>query len=219
MSMKEETAEILQTLKHRASTHGFYALAISETLLEGTRILDAGDDWKLIHHNCKGKEGEHRGVGILLSPPAAEAWARAGSRVEVDDIGRAMKATIKAAGKDKEWHILSVYAPISKAQKGDVQQFYRGVSKLLRNIPDQKFLWMSGDFNSRLETRKEEGQNSIMGQFGLEGSNRNHMMDRLILFCHTEGLRINNTFCRSTLRKTATWFHPRWKTPGTLDLS
>ena len=56
-SMNEETNEMLQNLKHGAAEYGLNALAVSETRLEGTGILDPGTDGNSSTTNVKGRKG------------------------------------------------------------------------------------------------------------------------------------------------------------------
>ena len=186
MSMKGETAKKLQTLKHRTAERDFYALAVSETRLQGTGILDPGDEWKLIDNSCKGKEGAKRcwhptlpscSGGMRVSRQSRRSrWDRASNKNH-------HQSCRKGQGRA---HPLRVCTYIQGTRKGRRKVLWRA-EQILWNIPDQQVIWIRGDFKSGLGTRDDVEQSPIPGQFGLQGSRHNHMGDHLILLCHAEG--------------------------------
>ena len=76
--------------------------------VQGKRILDVGECLLLL---CKTCDGQHGGVGSLLSPAAIDAWKVGWWKSKIDGAGRVMSINAKAAGKEKCWAVISCSMP------------------------------------------------------------------------------------------------------------
>eukprot|EP00973_Karenia_brevis_P048591 6745889-Karenia_brevis.AAC.1 len=110
----------LELLKQRMREHRLYALAISEVRLESQGTTTYDDGCVLI----SGGVGSQGGVGILLSPEGAEAWRAAGSQSKGHKSGRLLECTLKLAGKEGLWKLISVYAPTFRADESTINGFW-----------------------------------------------------------------------------------------------
>ena len=68
--------------------------------------------------------------------------------------------------QDKPFHItvIQVYAPTSKAEEAEVQQFYEDLQDLLELTPKKDVLFIIGDLNAKVGSQETPG---VTGKFGL----------------------------------------------------
>ena len=69
--------------------------------------------------------------------------------------------------QDKSFNITinQVYAPTTSAKEAEVEQFYEDLEDLLELTLKKDVLFISGDWNTKLESQEIPG---VTGKFGLE---------------------------------------------------
>ena len=60
--------------------------------------------------------------------------------------------------------VIQVYAPTSKAEEAEVEQFYEDLQDLLELTPKKDVLFIIGDWNAKVESHETAG---VTGKFGL----------------------------------------------------
>ena len=83
---------------------------------------------------------------------------------------------------------IQVYAPISKAEEAEVEQFYEDLQDLLELTPKKDVLFIIGDWNAKVGSQETPG---VTGKLGL--GIWNEAGQRLIEFCQENALVITNT--------------------------
>ena len=81
-------------------------------------------------------------------------------------------------GKPFSITVIQVYAPTSKTEKAEVEQFYEDLQDLLELTPKKDVLFIIGDWNAKVGSQETPG---VTGQFGL--GMWNEAGQRLIEFC------------------------------------
>ena len=61
--------------------------------------------------------------------------------------------------------VIQVYAPISNAEKTEVERFYEDLQDLLELTPKKDALFIIGDWNAKVGSQETLG---VTGKFGLE---------------------------------------------------
>ena len=91
--------------------------------------------------------------------------------------------------QDKPFNItvVQVYAPTSNSE--EAEHFYEDLQDLLELTPKKDVLFITGDWNAKLESQETPG---VTGKFGLRV--QNEAGQRLIEFCQENALVIANTF-------------------------
>ena len=82
--------------------------------------------------------------------------------------------------------VIQVYAPMSKAE--EVERFYEDLQDLLELTPKKDVLFITGDWNAKVESQVTPG---VTCEFGLGIGNK--AGQRLIEFCQENALVITNT--------------------------
>ena len=67
-------------------------------------------------------------------------------------------------GKPFNIPVIQVYAPISKAEEAEVEQFYEDLWDLLELTPKKDVLFIMGDWNAKVGNQETPG---VTGKFGL----------------------------------------------------
>ena len=86
--------------------------------------------------------------------------------------------------------MINAYAPTSSAEDEKVEQFYDDIERAMADS-DSKYKIITGDFNSKIKTKKKEEVFKSMGAFGI--GERNERGDHLIEFAEEHNLIIANT--------------------------
>ena len=110
-------------------------------------------------------------------------------------------------GKPFNTTVIQVYAPTSKAEEAEVEQFYEDLQDLLELTPKNDVLFITGDWNAKVGSQETPG---VTGKFGL--GVQNEAGQRLIDFCQENALVIANTLFQQHKRR----LHmdiTRWPTP------
>ncbi|CAG4932561.1 unnamed protein product [Colias eurytheme] len=102
--------------------------------------------------------------------------------------------------------ILSVYAPTLSSQPETKDNFYSGLSEVLRKIPSTERVVILGDFNARVGS-DHTIWSSCLGREGVGRMNENGQ--RLLEFCMQYQLCITNTYFKGKSMHKVSWKHPR----------
>ena len=116
--------------------------------------------------------------------------------------------SVRLKGKPFNITVIQVYAPTSKAEEAEVEQFYEDLQDLLEHTPQKDVLFIIGDWNAKVGSQETPG---VTGKFGL--GMRNEAGQRLIEFCQENTLLIANTFFPTTQEKPLHTDITRWSTP------
>ena len=84
--------------------------------------------------------------------------------------------------------VIQVYAPTSKSEEAEVEQFYEDLQDLLELTPKKGVLFITGDWNAKVGSQETPG---VTGKFSL--GIWNEAGQRLIEFCQENALVIANT--------------------------
>ena len=96
-------------------------------------------------------------------------------------------------GKPFNITVIQVYAPTSKADEAELELFYKDLQDLLELTPQKDVLFITGDWNAKVESQETPG---VTGKFGLGG--QNEAGQRLTEFCQENTLIIANTLFHNT---------------------
>ena len=96
-------------------------------------------------------------------------------------------------GKPFNITVIQVYAPTSKAEEAELELFYKDLQDLLELTPQKDVLFITGDWNAKVESQETPG---VTGKFGLGG--QNEAGQRLTEFCQENTLIIANTLFHNT---------------------
>ena len=99
--------------------------------------------------------------------------------------------------------VIQVYAPTSNAEEAEVEQFYEDLQDLLELPPKKDVLFITGDWNAKVESQEIPG---LTGKFGL--GVQNEAGQRLTEFCQQNALVIANTLFQQHKRRLYTWALP-----------
>ena len=81
-------------------------------------------------------------------------------------------------GKPFNIIVIQVYAPTSRAEEAEVEWFYEELQDLLELTPKKDVLFITGDWNAKVESQETAG---VTCKFGL--GIQNEAGQRLIEFC------------------------------------
>ena len=96
--------------------------------------------------------------------------------------------------------VIQVYAPTSKAEEDQVEQFYEDLQDLLELTPKKDVLFITGDWTVKVGNQEIPG---VTGKFGLEV--QNEADQRLTEFCQENALVTANTIFQQHKRRLYTW--------------
>ena len=86
--------------------------------------------------------------------------------------------SVRFQGKPVNITVIQAYDPTSNAEEAEVEWFYKDLQDLLELIPQKDFLFITGDWNAKIES---QGTPRVTGKFGL--GVQNEAGQRLIEFC------------------------------------
>ena len=99
-------------------------------------------------------------------------------------------------GKQFSITVIQSYAPTSKAEEAEVEQFYENLQDLLELTPKKDVLFIIGDRNAKVGSQEIPG---VTSKFGL--GVQNEARQRLTEFCQENILVIANTLFQQQKRK------------------
>ena len=111
--------------------------------------------------------------------------------------------SVRFQGKPFNITVIRVYAPTSKAEEAEVEQFYEDLQDLLELTPKKEVLFFIEDWNAKVESQETPG---VTGKFCL--GIWNEAGQSLIEFCQENTLVIANTFFQQHKRRLHTWTSP-----------
>ena len=91
-------------------------------------------------------------------------------------------------GKAFNITVIQVYAPVTNAEKAEVEPFYYGLQNLLELTPKHDVLYTTGNWNAKVGSQEIPG---VTDKFGLRV--QNEVGQRLTEFCQENPLVITNT--------------------------
>ena len=106
-------------------------------------------------------------------------------------------------GKPFKFTVIQIYAPTSKADEAEVEQFYEDLQDLLELKPKKTVHFTIRDWNAKVGSQETPG---VTGKFGL--GIQNEAGQRLIEFCQENALVITNTLFQQHKRRLYTWTSP-----------
>ena len=100
--------------------------------------------------------------------------------------------------QDKPFNItvVQVYAPNSKAEEAEVEQFYEDLQDLFELTPPKDAFFVIRDWNAKVGNQETPG---VAGKFGF--GIQNEAGQRLIEFCQENALVIANTLFQQHKRR------------------
>ena len=96
--------------------------------------------------------------------------------------------SVRFQGKPFKITVIQAYAPTSNAEEAEVERLYEDLQDLLELTPKKDVLFITGDWNAKVESQEIPG---VTGKFGLGVQNK--AGQRLIEFCQENALVIANT--------------------------
>ena len=99
--------------------------------------------------------------------------------------------------------VIQVYAPISNAEKAEVELFYKDLQDILDVTPKKDVLFIIRDWNAKVGSQETPG---ATGKFGL--GIQNEVEQRLIDLYQENTLVIANTLLQQHKRRLYTWTSP-----------
>ena len=114
---------------------------------------------------------------------------------------------ISVGFQGKPFNITVIQALTSKAEEGEVEQFYEDLQDLLELTPPKDVLFIIGDWNAKVGSQETPG---VTGKFGL--GVQNEARQRLTEFCQENPLVIANTLFQQH-KRTLHMDITRWSIP------
>ena len=111
--------------------------------------------------------------------------------------------SVHLQGKPFNVTVIQVYAPSSNTEETEVEWFYEDLQDLLELTPQKDVLFIIGDWNAKVGSKKTPG---VTGKFGL--GMWNEAGQRLTEFCQEKALVIANTLFQQHKRRLYTWIPP-----------
>ena len=103
---------------------------------------------------------------------------------------------VRFQGKPFNITVIQVYAPTSNTEEAEVEWFYEDLQDLLELKPKKDFLFITGDWNAKVESQETPG---VTGKFGL--GVQNEAGQRLTEFCQENTWVIANTLFQQHKRR------------------
>jgi len=107
--------------------------------------------------------------------------------------------SVRYQGKPFDVTVIQVYAPTTNTEEAEAERFYEDLQELLELTPKKDVLFIIGDWNAKVGSKKTPG---VTGKFGL--GIQNEAGQRLIEFCQENALVISNTLFQHK-RRLYTW--------------
>ena len=111
--------------------------------------------------------------------------------------------SVRFQGKPFNITVIQVYAPISNAEKAEIEQFYEDLQDLLELTPEKVVLFIIGDWNAKVGSQEIP---RVTGKFG--PGVQNEAGQKLTEFCQEDALVIANTVFQQHKRKLYIWASP-----------
>ena len=89
---------------------------------------------------------------------------------------------VRFQGKPFNITVIQVYAPTSKAEEAEVEQFHEDLQDLLELTPQKDVLFIIGDWNAKVGSQETPG---VTGKFGLGVQNEAGQRLRVLPREHT----------------------------------
>ena len=224
--------------------HGIFLAVLSETR-RATKEVDVGQGYVLLTSQ-NAKVPWMGGVGILLSPAAAEAWQAAGKKTWFPPSGSAasgryLEVTLATAVKSEgTFTVASLYGPTMQCEmkhreefidtlRARVKQprsFRRGMVKphadgtsvsRRRKLPSRHFLLMAGDLNARVG-KLTEADEGHESVLGKHNLPAINSNGSMLLDMVTDcRMCVANTFFDHSVAHTTTWMNAAHKIPRVID--
>ena len=110
-------------------------------------------------------------------------------------------------GKPFSITVIQVYAPTSKAEEAEIEWFYEDLQDLLELTPRKDVLFITGDWNAKVESQEIPG---VTGKFGLGVQNEAGQSLTVLPRVHTGHSKHR---LPTTQEKTLHMDITRWSTP------
>ncbi|CAE7298500.1 CFDP2, partial [Symbiodinium microadriaticum] len=208
----------LEVLISRMVDSSLYALAVSELRSPGSGTVDLGGGFLLVYQGSPG-EGLWGGCGFILSPGAARAWRDNGSRASGKSSGRMLCISLRLAGDEGCFHLVSVYGPAMQRPEAEKDEFWDELQSVWQALPAREPAWILADFNSRIgintAAAPSPAAEGVHGPYGLGQLNTNG--ERFLHFCSEAHLKVLSTFFQRSADELTSWVHRRWGTQGMID--
>ena len=130
----------------------------------------------------------------MLTGEAVEAWKAGGEQWKAWS-SRLITATLKRGGRHPDnVHIISCYAPTFAGSREEKNNFYNDLQQALDAIPPNDMYVLLGDFNARVGSRSEAGDQwgHVRGPHGL--AEVNHAGTELLTFLSINEAIVCNTW-------------------------
>ena len=108
--------------------------------------------------------------------------------------------SVRLQGKPFNITVIQVYAPTSKAEEPEFEQFYEDLQDLLELPTKKDVLFIIGGWNAKVGSQETPG---VTDKFDL--GIWNEAGQRLIEFCQQKALVIANTLFQQHRRRLYTW--------------
>ena len=108
--------------------------------------------------------------------------------------------------------VIQIYAPTSKAEEAEAEQFYEDLQDLLELTPKKDILFIIGDWNAKVGSSRDTQNNRQVWPWRTEWSRA-----RAIEFCQLNALVIVNTLFQQHKRRLYTWTSPNGKHQNQID--
>ena len=188
--------------------NGAYAVLIQEAKLFDRHRFDYDEGHVLLTGGKKGPgggvvRGRSGGVGILLSPAAAEAWTKSGSWVKRYGAGvQAVRMSATAPhGRTHNLFLVSSYAPDSSKTDAARRNHLLCLQACVDDCRDHETLVIGTDANARLGTR-QGGGGGILGRHGVTAEDNGAKHKRI-------AQKVSSFLSRNRLCSAATFFEAK----------
>ena len=95
--------------------------------------------------------------------------------------------SVRFQGKPFNIIAIQIYAPTTKVEKAEIDQFYEDLEDLIELTPKKDSLFITGYWNAKVGSQEISG---VTGKFGL--GEQNEARQRLTEFCQENALVIAN---------------------------
>ena len=114
--------------------------------------------------------------------------------------------SVHLQGKPFNITVIQVYAPVTNAEKAEVEPFYYDLQNLLELTPKHDVLYTTGNWNAKVGSQEIPG---VTGKFGFGVQNK--AGQKLTEFFQKNILAIANTLFQHHKRQLYTWTSPDGK--------
>ena len=144
----------LEVVKQEMARVKVDILGISE--LKWTGMGEFNSDDHYIYY-CRQESLRRNGVAIMVNKRVQNA-------VLGSNLKNGRMISVGFQGKPFYITVIQVYAPTSKAEEAEVEQFYEDLQDLLEHTPQKDVLFIIGDWNAKVGSQETPG---VTGKFGL----------------------------------------------------